>query len=56
MTNDKITSVSMKGLTVHFKKNHIMVMMIMIKIYMHICHVCLVMRKFLVDILVIVRN
>ena len=54
--NDESKSVSMKGVIVHCKNNPKTVIMIMIKIYMHLCHECLVMTKILVDILVTVRN
>ena len=56
MTNDESTSVSMEGVIFLRKNNPIMVMMIMIKIYMHLWHLCMVMMKVLVDILVIVSN
>ena len=52
----KRTSVSMKGVIVSRKNNPKTVIMITIKIYMHIWHVCMVMPKVLVDNLVILYN
>ena len=46
----------MKGVISNLKKNLRTVTMIMIKIYMNLLHVCLVMTKVLVDILMTVRN
>ena len=56
MSNNKNKSVSVKGVIFHRKKNARTVIMIMTKRCMHIWHEWLVMTKFLVDILVKVRN
>ena len=55
-TNNEGTSVPMKRVIVHRKHNPIAEMMITIKIYIHLWHVYLVMKKVLVEILVIVHN
>ena len=52
----KDNDVSMKELIVHRKKNPITLIMTMIKRYMYIWHVCLIMTKVPVYILVTVRN
>ena len=54
--NDERKSVSIQELIVHGKNNLKMVMMITTKRYMYLCHVCMVMTKVLVEILVTVFN
>ena len=54
--NYKRPSVSMKGLIMHRKNNMRTVILIMIKRSVHLWHICQVLTKFLVDILVTVRN
>ena len=49
-------SISVKGVIVHCKENSRTVITIITKIYMHLCHVSLIMTKFLVDILATVHN
>ena len=53
-TNDERPFISTNGVILHCKKNPRTVMMINIKIYMHLWHVFLVLRKSLVEILVTV--
>ena len=53
---DESNSVSVKEVIVHRKKNARTVIMTTTKIYMNIWHVCLIMKKFLLEVSVTVRN
>ena len=54
--DEKSMSLLEKGVIVHHKNNVTIMIMTMTKRYMHLWHLCLIMTKFLVDILVTVRN
>ena len=53
---NEVLSVSMKGVIENHKKNLIMVLTITIKVYMYLWNKCLLMTKFIVEILVTVHN
>ena len=53
--NNKSKYVSVKGVIVNCKKNVITAIIIVTNIYMYLLHECMVMTKFLIDILVTVR-